>query len=174
MRVAGLDPGLRVAGLAVAERVGVGWWRLLGAEALPAGELAGRLAGILRVGVCAAGVDAPLHPQPPGGFRPVERAALRLGARLLPGWGAMARLTRLGMALAALLQEAGVAPVETHPSSAARIAGIPRGAGGLGRHEWEAALAAAAAAAWVDGLALEVEGPGGCLVFPTPRLRFDF
>lgn len=169
-RVAGVDPGLKAAGVAVAERVG-GSWRLIHIDTLPPSELWPGIPRLAR-GSCACGIDSPLQPQPPGGFRAVERAALRLGARLLPGWPSMRRLAALGVALAALLQEAGVVPVETHPTTAARLAGIPA-ARGLGRHEWEAALAAAAAAAWVDGEALKIEGPDGCLVFPTGSLRLE-
>lgn len=162
-RVLGVDPGLRVAGLAVAVRAG-GGWRLVLAEAVAARDLAGRLVEALG-GACAAGVDSPLLPQPPGGFRAVERASMRLGARLMPGWRGMIKLAALGAALAGLLQEAGVVPVETHPYSAAAIAGIPRWEG-VGRHEWEAAVAALVAASWVDGETIEVEGPDGCIVLP--------
>lgn len=167
-RVLGIDPGLRAAGVAVAEKSG-GSWRVVYRGTLAPHDLMDSLPELVR-GSCACGLDSPLQPQPPGGFRIVERASLKLGARLLPGWASMRRLAVLGVAIAALLQEAGAVPVETHPYTASLLAGIPR-VEGLGRHEWEAIAAAAAAAAWVDGESLEIEGPDGCLVFPTRRLR---
>ncbi len=167
-RVLGIDPGLRAVGVAVAEKSG-GSWRVVYRGTLAPHDLMDSLPELVR-GSCACGLDSPLQPQPPGGFRVVERASLKLGARLLPGWASMRRLAAIGVALAALLQEAGVVPVETHPYTAAAIARIPW-AVGMGRHEWEAVAAAAAAAAWVEGRAVEVEGPDGCLVFPTRGIR---
>jgi len=168
LKVSGIDPGLKVVGVAVAEKKG-GYWRVTYTGTIASPEIGTRIPRLI-AGSCACGIDAPLQQQPPGGFRLAERASLKLGARLLPGWPSMRKLAFLGAAVAALMQEAGVVPVETHPYTASLLAGIPR-VEGLGRHEWEAVAAAAAAAAWVDGEALEVEGPDGCLVFPTRRLR---
>ena len=165
-RALGVDPsgGRSPWGVALLEREGPGSWRLALALEAPPGEALGlvaRLAG----GACACGVDAPLSPQPPGGLRPCERAAVRLGARLLPGWGGMAALARAGIAVAALCSEAGAVPVETHPASAARLSGLP---GRLGGHAWEAVAAAVAAAAWLEGSSLEAEAGGCCLSLPLP------
>lgn len=162
----GVDPsgGRSPWGVALLEAGGPGSWRLaLALEARPreALRLVARLAGA----ACACGVDAPISPQPPGGFRPCERAAARLGARLLPGWRGMEALARAGAAVAALCSEAGAVPVETHPASAARLSGLP---GRLGGHAWEAVAAAVAAAAWLEGSSIEAEAGGCCLSLPAP------
>jgi len=58
------------------------------------------------------------------GFRPLDRCALRLGARLLPlKTPGMMQLAMRGAMLAKRLAVRGFLVLETHPSSAARILG---------------------------------------------------
>jgi len=106
------------------------------------------------------GVDAPLSP-PYRGFRDCERAALRLGARLLPGGTrGMQLLSRTGYSLKMLFYEAGAHVYETHPTSLALLTGAPLKPpqGCCSIHEWHSLLAAVAAAAAWRGEAFAVEG----------------
>ena len=126
-------------------------------------------------------MDAPLG-RPPGGkgFRRVERAAMRLGARLLPhGLVGVAELARRGVELAERL-DAFTIVLETHPASVARVAGCSPPARLLallgaarhprGRHAFDAAVAAAAAALLSLGGAAILPGERWGFVLPLPGL----
>lgn len=90
-----------------------------------------------------------------------------MGARLLPGWKAMERVSRAGLAAACLCAEAGAQPLEVHPGSTARILGISRGTL-RPRHAAEAALAALTGALLVEGGGLAVESRECCVALPVP------
>ena len=61
-RVAGLDPGLKRVGLAVAEKVG-GVWRIVYSGVVDSVNLGLLLPDIVK-GVCACGIDSPSNPSP--------------------------------------------------------------------------------------------------------------
>ena len=71
------------------------------------------------------GIDAPLT-LPYRGFRLVERRMIKdLGARLLPGGlEGMRKLTLIGYSLRKMLEESGIAFIETHPGTLAKINNI--------------------------------------------------
>ncbi len=107
------------------------------------------------------GVDAPLTP-PYRGYREAERVAARLyGARLLPGGvEGMRRLAITGLSIRQLLEEAGVAVVETHPGSIAMASPLDEERD----DRMDAILAAGAAAAHYCGIASYAIGVDGVIV----------
>ncbi len=123
-------------------------------------------------------VDAPITPPRRGGaFRAHERAAMRLGARLIPlNTRGMAKLVRAGVALAALLSEAGIPVCETHPGS---FRGMALGLVSMlaqrrfNRHEIDAILAAAACASLIEGWSLLLKSREGCILLPLmlPKIK---
>ncbi len=129
-------------------------------------------------------VDAPLSLPITGGFRAAERWAMKaLGARFLPlSLRSMQALAEAGITLRRHLLWLDV--FETHPSSAARIAGadsvpgllrclgyrtkaVPGGS--ARRHVMDALAAAAVGALLSEGLSL-LYGGDAALVFPRPGL----
>ncbi len=131
-------------------------------------------------------IDAPLSLPERGGFRRAERWAMRmLSARLLPlTLASMRLLASTGAELRQRLQWTTV--VETHPSSAARLAGaadaeafleclglspgLPRGMPrSKRRHVVDAVVAAAVGALLARGEAL-LYGDDAVFVFPRPGL----
>lgn len=107
------------------------------------------------------GVDAPLT-LPYRGFREAERVAARLyGARFLPGGTpGMRALALRGFSVRQLLEEAGIAVVETHPGSIARVSRLAEGRD----DRLDAVLAAGAAAAHYCGVASYAIGVDGVIV----------
>lgn len=171
MRVSGIDLSVRrETVVAILDRAGPGGnlWRLSGFHSLSPGSLQ-VVPHIIR-GSCIAGIDAPLH-RPYRGFREVERRAMKLyGARLLPGgMRSMQALSGLGLALASLLSETGIEPVETHPYSASSLSGIE--IGGLrkimGRDRADSLLCGVTAASIVSGCHAVISSRDGLMALPT-------
>ncbi|MEB2836083.1 MAG: hypothetical protein GSR80_000099 [Desulfurococcales archaeon] len=177
----GVDPsgGSSPWGIAVLE-ARRGYW-VLSSHASPSPPRAlEELLGLLRASHATplACVDAPIT-LPRGGraFRAHERAAMRLGARLIPlNTQGMAKLVRAGVALTALLLEAGIPVCETHPGSfrgrSPELVSM-LAQGGLNRHEIDAVLAAAACASLIEGRSLLLKSREGCMLLPMalPKIK---
>jgi len=164
--VAGIDPsgGRAPWGFARLRRLSRGVWGVEFALELESPEASHRVPGLLK-GVDLACVDAPTSPPGRGAFRPQERMAVRLGARLLPlTTPGMSELVRAGVALAMLLQEAGVRIVETHPGSLRASVAVDRGCGGLGKHSLDAIVAGIACVLCCEDKALSICSRQGCIV----------
>ncbi len=165
LKVCGIDPaGSRGStGIAVAVGECRGLWRIIYADAGRGWySIMSKLLGCLVVGV-----DAPPR-LPYRGFRRVERAAMRvIGARLLPGGSrGMSLLSVRGYSIRQLLEEAGVAYIETHPGTIAMLSGI-RDRGDV----VDAVLAALAAAGHYCGSARYVIDEDGVLAFVRVAFR---
>ncbi|MEB3774878.1 MAG: hypothetical protein GSR86_08135 [Desulfurococcales archaeon] len=114
-------------------------------------------------------VDAPLT-IPYRGFRGVERRFMKTyHVRLLPGGlKGMARLTSVGYSIRALMEEAGVAVIETHPGSVAKINSL-EGAGDV----FDAIVSSAVALAHICGAAQYVIDHDGLLAIARFSINRD-
>jgi len=177
-RVVGVDPssGKSPWGVAALRKAGGGWVVEEAHQARP--EDAYSILVEVAAGACLACIDAPitLNRGEARGLRPHERASLRFGFRLLPmGFPGMRELTRVGLALALSLWEAGVLPCETHPRGAAVYGGlrglVPGRISRLGPHVVDAVIAAYVAAMLVDGKAVSLCSRVGCIVVPLGKIE---
>jgi len=131
-------------------------------------------------------VDAPLTlPRRLRGYREVDLALKRMGYRVLPPlWPHMRLLTARGVVLSALLSEAGIVVIETHPRSALRASGCSDPVSALrrlvaslrsvrmvsrSRHAFDALVCLAVAVAYVRGVAEPVSCSDGT-VYLLPKL----
>ncbi len=134
-------------------------------------------------GIAAAAVDSPLSHATLRAWRLVDLVGRRLGLRLLPpGWRGMRRLVDAALYYTSVALNAGVVVIETHPSSAVRVAGC-RDAAELvekcygavldeprGRDELDAAVAGCVAYCFVAGCYARVEAVDGSIWLVDPRV----
>jgi len=131
-------------------------------------------------GVKLVAVDAPLS-LPARGFRPSDRALLRMGFRVFPpAFSGMRSLTLRGISLSRRLRGKGVRVIEVHPRTSGRILfGTPsreewarvlarmgwRVRGGTGDHELDACVSALTGFLHLKGKTLKVGKDG--IVIPS-------
>jgi predicted nuclease with RNAse H fold len=172
--VAGIDPsgGSAPWGLAKLRKLSRHIWGVEVALEIEPHSVFKEIPVILKEASIAC-IDAPVGLVEERAFRPQERAALRLGAKLLPlTMPGMARLMKTGVVLAMLLSEAGVPVLETHPGSIKSGMELDEECMGLGRHSVDAVIAGIACALYCENKAVSICSRQGCIVlaFRKPLL----
>jgi len=124
-------------------------------------------------------IDSPLsHAET---YREVDLILKRMGFRVLPpGWRGMKLLVERSLKLKKLMEENGVAVIETHPLSAVRSSGCKDHISLLAQHgivferelsrdEYDAVVSALVARYYVSGSAVKIEASDG-VVYLLPRI----
>ena len=163
--VAGIDPsgGRASWGVARLRRVTGGLWGVDFITEIAPQHVFLELPRLLN-GVSLACIDAPLSPGEGTTFRPHERAAIRVGARLLPLTApGMEALSRTGMALARLLGEAGIRVLETHPGSVKDNILFASACANIDSHALDATIAGVVCAMYCEGKGTLFCSRRGCI-----------